>query len=74
VCLLFEILLDFDDILIGHTQGRDVQKIHFGQDVSMKTTMILEHHISLIIFDTNLGGQGMEDICKLRHCFLSFLL
>ena len=33
--LLFEILLDFDGISIGHAQGRDVYKFHFGMDVSM---------------------------------------
>jgi hypothetical protein len=40
----------------------------------MHTTTILEHHISLIIFDTQLGVQGMEDICELGHFLVSFLL
>jgi hypothetical protein len=29
--------------------------------------------MSLIIFDTQLGVQGMEDICELRHRLVSFL-
>jgi hypothetical protein len=71
--LLFELLLDFDDISVGRAQGRDVQKFHFGLDVSMKSTMILEQQMSLWIFDTQLGAQGMEDICELWHCLVSFL-
>jgi hypothetical protein len=39
----------------------------------MKTIAILEHQMSLRIFDTQLGVQGMEDICELRHCLVSFL-
>jgi hypothetical protein len=35
--------------------------------------MILEHDISLIIFDTYLGAQGMEDICELWHCLVPFM-
>jgi hypothetical protein len=31
-------------------------------DVSMDIIMVLEHHMSLEIFDTHLGAQGMEDI------------
>jgi hypothetical protein len=50
---LFNILIDFDDISIGHNQGLDVQKLNFDLDVYMQTTMILEQ----------LGAQGMEDIC-----------
>jgi hypothetical protein len=69
---LFEILLDFDDISIGRAQGRDVHKFHFGLDVSMQSTKILEHHMSLKIFDTQLGTQGMEDICELEHYLVSF--
>jgi hypothetical protein len=34
-------------------------------DVSMKTVMVLELYIFLRIFDTQLGAQGMEDICEL---------
>jgi hypothetical protein len=29
--------------------------------------------MSLRIFDTHLGAQGMEDICELLHCLVSFL-
>jgi hypothetical protein len=31
----------------------------------MQTTVILEHQMSLRIFDTQLGAQGMEYICEL---------
>jgi hypothetical protein len=62
-CLLFKLLLDFESILIGYADGRDVQKLHFDMDLYMHTTTILEHHMSLIIFDIDLGVQGMEDIC-----------
>jgi hypothetical protein len=72
--LLFELLLDFDSILVGHAQGWYVQKIHFGLDVSMQTVTILEHQMSLRIFDTHLGAQGMEYICELMHRLVSFLL
>jgi hypothetical protein len=41
--------------------------------VSMQTAVILEHHMSLRIFDTQLGVQGMEDICELGYCLVSFL-
>jgi hypothetical protein len=30
--------------------------------------------MSLRIFDTQLGAQGMEDIGELWHCLVSFLL
>jgi hypothetical protein len=30
--------------------------------------------MSLLIFDTQLGVQGMEYICEIWHCLVSFLL
>ena len=42
-------------------------------DVSMKTVMVLEHQISLKIFDTHIGAQGMKYICEIWHCLVSFL-
>jgi hypothetical protein len=39
----------------------------------MHTTMVLENHMSLKIFDTQLGVQGMEDICELWKCLVPFL-
>ena len=39
--LLFEILLNFDGISVACTQGRDIQKLHFGMDVSMNSTAII---------------------------------
>jgi hypothetical protein len=71
--LLFELLLNFHDISIGRTQGQDDHKFHFSVDVSMQITMILEHHMSLRIFDTQLGAQGMEDIGELWHLLGLFL-
>jgi hypothetical protein len=38
----------------------------------MQSTVILEHQISIQIFDTHLGAQGMEDICELWHFLVSF--
>jgi hypothetical protein len=35
---------------------------------------VLEHQMSLKLFDTQLGAQGMEDIGELWHCLVSFLL
>ena len=29
--------------------------------------------MSLRILDTQLGAQGMEDICEIQHCLVSFL-
>ena len=68
-------MLDFDGISISHAQGQDVQKLHLCMDVSMQTTMVLEHHIFLRIFDTHLGVQGMEDIGELllEDWFLSLM-
>jgi hypothetical protein len=31
----------------------------------MHTAVVLDHHMSLRIFDTHLGAQGMEDISEL---------
>jgi hypothetical protein len=39
----------------------------------MQTTAILKHHMLLKIFNTHLGAKGMEDICQLEHCLVSFL-
>jgi hypothetical protein len=39
----------------------------------MHTTVILENQMSLKIFDTQLGAQGMEDICELGDYLVSFL-
>jgi hypothetical protein len=35
--------------------------------------MELQNQMSLKVLDTQLGAQGMENICKLRHC-LALLL
>jgi hypothetical protein len=40
----------------------------------MQTVAILEHQMSLRIYDTHLGAQGMKYICELGHCLVSFLL
>jgi hypothetical protein len=63
--LLFKLLLDFYSIFIGHTQGRNFLKLHFILDVSMQTFVVLENHMSLRVFDIDLGAQGMEDIGEL---------
>jgi hypothetical protein len=34
-------------------------------DVSMQTTMIVEHQMSLGILVTHIGVKGMENICEL---------
>jgi hypothetical protein len=39
----------------------------------MQTVAVLEHQVSFRVFDTQLGVQGMEDICELQHCLVSFL-
>jgi hypothetical protein len=39
----------------------------------METTVVLEHQISLGVFDTQLGVQHMEYICELWHCLVPFL-
>ena len=39
----------------------------------MQRTAILENQMSLQIFDTQLDAQGMEDICEIWHCLVSFL-
>jgi hypothetical protein len=30
--------------------------------------MVFQKMMSLRVFDTKLGAQGMEDICELQHC------
>jgi len=72
--LLFKILLDFDDISMGRSQGQDVQKYSLCQDVSMHTTVVLEQYMSLRTFDTELGAEGMEDIFEPKNCLVPFLL
>ena len=66
-------MLYFDYVSIGCAEGRYAQKLHLFLDVSMHTVMVLEHHMSLKIFDTQLSAQGMEDICEIWHCLVSFL-
>jgi hypothetical protein len=39
----------------------------------MQIAVILEHQMSLRIFNIQFGAQGMEDICELRHCLVFFL-
>jgi hypothetical protein len=39
----------------------------------MQTSTILEHYMSLKLFDTQLGTQGMEDNGELWHCLVPFL-
>jgi hypothetical protein len=39
----------------------------------MQSTAILEHPMSLRIFNTQVGAQGMEDICEIWHCLVSLL-
>jgi hypothetical protein len=39
----------------------------------MQSAVIPNHHMSLRIFDTHLGVQGVEDICEIWHCLVSFL-
>jgi hypothetical protein len=41
------------------------KKSIFFLDVSMQTTAVLEQKISLKIFDTQLGAQGMEYIFEI---------
>jgi hypothetical protein len=39
-----------------------MQKIHFFLNVSMQKNVVFEHHMSLRVFDTQFGAQGMENI------------
>jgi hypothetical protein len=39
----------------------------------MQIPTVFQNHMSLRAFDTQLGAQGMESICELRHC-LALLL
>jgi len=40
----------------------------------MDTIIVLERDMLIIIFDTQLGGKGMEDICELYHILVPFFL
>ena len=35
--------------------------------------MVFQNQMSLRVFDTQLGAQGMEDIREIGHCLVSFL-
>jgi hypothetical protein len=39
----------------------------------MQSPTVFQNQMSLRVFDTQLGAQGMESICELRHC-LALLL
>jgi hypothetical protein len=39
----------------------------------MQSPTVFQNQMSLKVFDTQLGAQGMENICEIRHC-LVFLL
>jgi hypothetical protein len=39
----------------------------------MKTTMVFEHQMSLSLFDTQFGVQGMENIGEIWYCLVPFL-
>jgi len=39
----------------------------------MQAPIVLEHYISLRVFDTHIGAQGMEDIGELWHYMVPFL-
>jgi len=43
----------------------DIHKINFLFDVYVQKYMVLEQHMSLRVFDTKLGGQGMKGICEI---------
>jgi hypothetical protein len=39
----------------------------------MKTIMVFEHKMSLRVFDTQFGGQGMENIGEIWYYLVPFL-
>jgi hypothetical protein len=39
----------------------------------MHIVAVLEHHMSLRVFDTHIGVQGTKDISELWQCLVPFL-
>jgi hypothetical protein len=39
----------------------------------MKIVAIFEHQMSLRVFDTQFGAQGMENISEIAYCLVHFL-
>jgi hypothetical protein len=70
-CLNFCSILT--SISISCTQRGNVQKLHFCLNVSMQTIAVFEHQMSLRVFDTQLGAQGMENISEIWYCLVPFL-
>jgi len=70
--LLPKFFLDLDNISISHTQWGDVHKLHFYLNASMQITAVFEHHMSLWVFDTHFGVQGMENICEIWYFMVPF--
>ena len=71
--LLFEFQLNLGNILVCHTKRGDVEELHFLLNVSVQTTAILQHQMFLIIFDTQICAQGMEQIRQLMHILIPSL-
>jgi hypothetical protein len=40
----------------------------------MQTTMVFEHQMSLRVFNTQFGAQGMENIGEIWYCLIPFLM
>ena len=40
----------------------------------MQTTVVFEHQMSLRVFDTQFGAQGMENIGEIWYCLIPFLM
>jgi hypothetical protein len=40
----------------------------------MQTVIVFEHQMSLRVFDTQFGAQGMENIGEIWYCLVPFLM
>lgn len=52
--LLLEFMLNIGSISVCCTKRGDVQELHFLLNVSVQETVVLEHHMFIRIFDTQL--------------------
>ena len=71
--LLLKFLLNLGGIVICLAKWGNVEELHFLLNVSMKTAVVLEHQMSLWIFNTQLCAQGMEQIHQFVHILIPLL-
>ena len=71
--LLLKLMLDLGGMVTCCAKRGNVEELHFLLKVFVKRVAVLEHQISLRIFNTQLCAQGMETIRQLMHILIPLL-